>query len=123
MTDEFKFLFMLGAGVLTFLFYFVSIHFRRLRYRKIAEELGAEYQSQGLFKTGEIAGSNNGRKFSIATKDTGGGRGSSNSTTISIHCANKGMPFLCMAASSRLFLIGNMLLQWAIEKRRYLLRA
>jgi len=92
MADKFKFLFMFGAGVLIFLFYFVSIHFRRLKYRRIAEELGAEYQSQGLFRTGEIAGSSNGRKYAIATKDTGRGRGSSNWTTISMHCANKGMP-------------------------------
>jgi len=88
---KFKFLFMFGAAVLILLYYFVSLHFRKLKYRKIAEGLRAEYQSQGSFKTGEITGSNNGRKYTIATEDTGHGRGSSNWTTISINCANKGI--------------------------------
>jgi len=42
-------------------FYFIYLQVRRLGYRKIAGEPRAEYESQALFKTGEIAQASNGR--------------------------------------------------------------
>jgi hypothetical protein len=65
---------------------------RRLKYRNIAEELGAEYQSQGLFKAGEIAGFSYGRKYTIETREIAVYKSSSTRTTISIRCVNKGIP-------------------------------
>jgi hypothetical protein len=84
----------LGVGVFIFLIFFISIQLRRMKYRKIAEELGAEYQSQGLLRGGTIAGSSDGRQYSIRTRDTGRGRGSSNWTAISMRCTNQGIPLL-----------------------------
>lgn len=79
----------LVIGFFIFLFY---KQLRRLDYRKVAEELGAEYQSQSPLKLGKIAGSSNGRKYAIETKKNGTGRGASNWTTISISSVNKGIP-------------------------------
>ena len=73
-------------------FYFIYLQLRRLRYRRIAAELGAEYESQGLFKTGEIAGSNNGRKYRIRTREIAVYRSASTWTTFSMDCLNKGIP-------------------------------
>jgi hypothetical protein len=76
------------------LFYFIYLQLRRLRYRKIAGELGAEYESQGLFRTGEIAGSSNGRKYTIRTRDVAAYKSSSTWTTLSMDCLNKGIPLV-----------------------------
>jgi len=70
--------------------YCVHIQLRRRRYRQIASELGAEYQSQGSFKSGKIAGSSNNRKYTVENED--GARGSSTWTVIQIQCVNKGIP-------------------------------
>lgn len=77
-------------GVLVF--YFVYLQLRRLKYRRIADRLGAEYHSQGLFQTGKITGSGNGRDYTIETRATARYKSSSTWTTISINCANKGIP-------------------------------
>jgi len=84
----------LGIGICVFvlLFYFFYLQLRWLKYIKIAEELQAEYQSQGLFKTGVIAGSSYDRKYTIETREIAVGKGSSTWTTISIDCVNKGIP-------------------------------
>jgi hypothetical protein len=70
--------------------YCAHIQLRRRKYRQIANELGAEYQSQGLFKTGKIAGSSNHRKYTVENAD--GARVSSTWTIIEMQCANKGIP-------------------------------
>jgi len=72
-------------------FYFIYLQLRRLRYRKIAGELRAEYESHGLFKTGEIAGSSGGRKYTIRTRDIAAYKSSSTWTTLSMDCLNKGI--------------------------------
>jgi hypothetical protein len=70
------------AGIFFFLLsiYCVHVQFRRRKYRQIANELGAEYQSQGLFKTGKITGFSNNRKYIIKNED--GARGSGMWTVI-----------------------------------------
>ena len=68
--------------------YFVSLQLRRWRYKRIAEELGAGYESSGLFVSGEIAGSANGRKYTINTRDT---RRSTRTLFSMDYCANKGL--------------------------------
>jgi hypothetical protein len=52
--------------------------------------LGAEYQSQGLFKTGKIAGSSNHRKYTVENEE--GARGSGSLTVIEMECVNQGIP-------------------------------
>jgi hypothetical protein len=70
------------------LFYFAYLQLRRLKYRRIAGELGAEYRSQGPFKNGEIAGSVNGRKYSIQTRTFQ----KTTWTTFAMNCVNNGIP-------------------------------
>jgi hypothetical protein len=72
------------------LIYCVHIQLRRRRYKRIANELGAEYQSEGLFKTGKITGASNRRKYTVENED--GARGSGTLTIIKMQCANKGIP-------------------------------
>src|ERR1700730_15958237 len=80
------------AGSFLFLLLIVlcSYQLRRRKYRQIANELGAEYQSQGLFKSGKIAGFNNQRKFTVENEE--GARGSGSFTVINMQCMNKGIP-------------------------------
>ena len=77
------------AGFLLFLLiiYWVQIQFLQWKYRQMARELGAEYQSQGLFKPGTIAGCNH-RKYTVQNVI----RGRSTWTTVAIQCVNKGIP-------------------------------
>jgi hypothetical protein len=67
--------------------YFVYLQLRRLKYKRIADELQAEYDSQGIFRTGEIVGSINGRKYTIRTRESR----RTTWTTFSIDCVNKGI--------------------------------
>ena len=67
-----------------------SYQLRRRKYRQIATELGAEYQSQGLFKSGKIAGFINRRKYTVENEE--GARGSGSFTVIKMQCVNKGIP-------------------------------
>lgn len=67
-----------------------SYQLRRRKYRQIANELGAEYQSQGLSNSGKIAGSSNQRKYTIESVE--GARGSPAWTLIEMQCANRGIP-------------------------------
>lgn len=78
------------AGLFIFLtiIYFVSLQLRRRKYQNVANELGAEYQSQGLFKPGKIAGSSNQRMFKIETVE----RSRTTWTTVEMACANRGIP-------------------------------
>jgi hypothetical protein len=80
------------ACVVGFLCFIVlcSYQLRRRKYRQIAAELGAEYQSQGLFNSGKIAGSSNHKKYTVENKE--GARGSSSWTIIEMQCVNKGIP-------------------------------
>lgn len=71
---------------------FFLIKHRDSRYKKIAEELKADYISQGFFKTGKISGIANGKKFTIENIKTSSGRSSTFWTHISIDCQNKGIP-------------------------------
>ena len=75
---------------LLLIIYCVHIQLRRRKYRQIASALGAEYQSQGSFKSGKIAGSSNNRKYTVENED--GARGSSTWTVIQMQCVNKGIP-------------------------------
>jgi hypothetical protein len=80
------------AGFFFFLLIIVlcSYQLRRRKYQQIANELGAEYQSQGLFKSGKIAGSSNHRKYTVENEE--GARGSGSLTVIEMQCVNKGIP-------------------------------
>ena len=80
------------AGFLFFLLIIVlcSSQLRQRKYQQIANELGAEYQSQGLFKSGKIAGSSNNRKYTVENEE--GARGSGSLTVIEMQCVNKGIP-------------------------------
>jgi hypothetical protein len=80
------------AGFLIFLLIIVfgSYKLRRRKYQQIANELGADYQSQGLFKSGKIAGFSNHRKYTVENEE--GARGSGSLTVIEMQCANKGIP-------------------------------
>ena len=91
-SDSIRFLIMFGAGAIVMVIFIISMQLRRKKYRSIAEELGAEYQSQGIFKGGEILGSREGRPFTMLTQDTGRGRGSSNWTSVTMHCSNQSIP-------------------------------
>src|SRR6202795_387772 len=78
------------AGFFFFLLLIVlcSYQLRRRKYKQIATELGAEYQSQGLFKSGKIAGSSNHRKYTIENEE---GSRSGSWTVIKMPCVNKGI--------------------------------
>jgi len=80
------------AGFLFFLLIIVlcSYRLRQRKYRQIANGLGAEYQSQGLFKSGKIAGSSNNRTYTVENEE--GARGSGSWTVIEMQCVNKGIP-------------------------------
>ena len=67
-----------------------SYQLRRRKYQQIANELGAGYQSQGLFKSGTIAGFSNHRKYTVENEEVG--RGSGSLTVIEMQCVNKGIP-------------------------------
>ena len=68
-----------------------SYQLRRRKYQQIANELGAEFQSQGgLFKSGKIAGFSDRRKFTVENEE--GARGSGSFTVIKMQCMNKGIP-------------------------------
>jgi hypothetical protein len=74
-----------------FAFYFLYLQLRRFRYRNIAEALHATYESQGVFKTGEIAGSSHGRNYRITTGVVVAPSDSGAYTTIAVVCINKGV--------------------------------
>jgi hypothetical protein len=78
------------AGFILFLLLLVlcSYELRRWKYRQIADELQAEYQSQGLFKAGKIAGASNHRKYTIENVVWG----RATWTTVEMPCLNKGIP-------------------------------
>src|SRR5579862_7621404 len=78
------------AGFILFLLLLVlcSYQLRRRKYQQIAEQLGAEYQSQGLFKAGKIAGASNHRKYTIENVVWG----RATWTTVEMQCSNKGIP-------------------------------
>jgi hypothetical protein len=64
-------LFTAGAFVFALSVYLIFMQWRRLKYMQMADALGAQYQSQGFASTGEIIGSNHGRKYKIETKASG----------------------------------------------------
>jgi hypothetical protein len=80
------------AGFLLLLLIIVlcSNQLRRRKYQQIANELGAEYQSQGSFKSGKIAGASNHRKYTVENEE--GARCSGSLTVIEMQCVNKGIP-------------------------------
>ena len=77
------------AGLFFFLWivYFVHVQLRRRKYRQIANSLGAEYHSQGLFKTGKIAGASDHRKYTVENVV----RSRATWTTVEMPCLNKGI--------------------------------
>ncbi len=66
-----------------------SYQFRRRKYQQISNELGAQYQSQGLFNSGKIAGAIHQRRYTVETVDRGRG---GTWTTVRMQCVNKGIP-------------------------------
>ena len=89
--DTFVPLFVIGAGFILLLIYFSLVQLRTRKYRQLAAEMGADYLSQGVFKTGKIAGTSNDRKYEVEIKQ-GRGRDGSLWTVIEMKCANKGIP-------------------------------
>ena len=77
------------AGLFLFLWivYFVHVQLRRRKYRQIANSLGAEYHSQGLFKTGKIAGASDHRKYTVENVV----RSRATWTSVEMPCLNKGI--------------------------------
>jgi hypothetical protein len=68
-----------------FVFYLLVIQLRRLRYRRLAGNLSAQYVSQGLFRTGRIVGRSGGEEFTIETF-VRGARPSHFYTSVSMAC-------------------------------------
>ena len=83
------FLGLVSAGGLLLTLVLCSYQLRRRKYRQIANELGAQYQSQGLFNSGKIAGAINQRTYIVETVDRGRG---GTWTTVRMQCVNKGIP-------------------------------
>jgi hypothetical protein len=83
-----SFVYICGFFFLLWIIYFIPLQLRRRKYRQIARELGAEYQSQGLFKTGKIAGAASQRKYTIENVV----RSRATWTTVEMPCGNKGIP-------------------------------
>lgn len=76
-----------GVMAIIFVLYFFLIQYRKSQYRKIANELKADYISQGYFMTGKISGITNGKKFTIEHI-----KSRTFWTHISMDCQNKGIP-------------------------------
>jgi hypothetical protein len=75
-----------GFFLFSLILVFCSYQLRRRKYRQIAKELGAEDQSQGLCKSGKIAGPNDRRKYTVENEE--GARGSGSFTVIKMQCMN-----------------------------------
>src|SRR6516164_5322621 len=80
MTNLVRLVYIVGFFLILLLVYCVHVQLRRQKYRRIANELGAEFQSQRPFKSGKIAGSTSHRKYTVENKD--GARGSGMLTII-----------------------------------------
>ncbi len=72
--------------------YVLIIQSRKATYRNIAQALKADYVSQGMFKTGKITGTTQGRTFTVEPFSTSSGKSSTFWTRISTDCANTGIP-------------------------------
>jgi hypothetical protein len=83
--------FILALIATLLVFYFLYLQLRRFRYRNIADQLRAAYESQGVFKTGEIAGSSHGRNYRITTGTVSSRSDSGTYTTVAVDCVNKGI--------------------------------
>jgi len=83
------FLGLVSAGGLLLILVLFSYQLRRRNYRQIANELGAQYQSQGLFNSGKIAGAINQRTYGVETVDRGR---AGTWSTVKMRCVNKGIP-------------------------------
>lgn len=83
------FLGLVSAGGLLLALVLCSYQLRRRKYRQIANELGAEYQAQGLFNSGKIAGAINQRTNTVETVDRGR---AGTWITLRMKCVNKGIP-------------------------------
>jgi hypothetical protein len=83
------FLGFVSAGGLLLALVLCSYQLRRRKYRQIANELGAEFQSRGLFNSGQIAGTINQRTYKVETVDRGR---AGTWTTLRMQCVNKGIP-------------------------------
>ena len=77
--------------------YVLMIQSRKATYRKMAQAVEADYESQGAFKTGKITGTTQGRTFTVEPFTTGGGGSSTFWTRISIDCVNAGIPLAVRA--------------------------
>jgi len=77
---------------------FVVVQRRRLRYKRMATKLRAQFVPQGLFKTGKIIGEQNGKEFLVETYTISSGRSSSFRTSIHIECTNNGIPLIIQSS-------------------------
>lgn len=77
-----------------YVIWFISVQLRIFKYKRIASELRANYQPQGLFKAGKIVGVNEGKQFTLENIVTRSGRSSTTFTTVSIGCRNEGIPLI-----------------------------
>src|ERR1700693_2245663 len=78
-----------GFFLLLVILVLCSYKLRRRKCQQIANELGAEYQSQGLFNSGKIAGAINQGRYTVETVDRGR---AGTWTTVRMQCVNKGIP-------------------------------
>jgi hypothetical protein len=72
--------------------FFALVQMRRGRCRETARQLQAEYVSQGLFKTGNIIGDINGRRFEIHNTVSACGDSQFYVTLIRIKCNHRSIP-------------------------------
>ncbi len=84
----FGILFMAAAFAFALLIYLLFLQWRRAKFRKLADALGATYQYQGFAATGTILGNDSGRKYNVITKAAGR---SGMWTVVSAECANRGI--------------------------------
>ena len=77
--------------------YVLVIQSRKAAYRKMAQDLNADYVSQGVLKTGKITGSAQGRTFTVEPFTTSSGKSSAYWTRIFVDCANAGIPLTARA--------------------------
>lgn len=66
-----------------------SYQLRQRKYRQVADQLGAQYHSQGLFRSGTITGISNQKNYTVSTVDRGR---AGTWTTVTMQCVNKGIP-------------------------------
>lgn len=96
----FKLIFAAALFGISFTIWVVHVQLRRLKYKRIARDLGAEYYTQG-FASGKINGVSSGREFSITNRvfqvyldSTPGNYYQTIWTSITVNCKNDGIALM-----------------------------